>query len=698
MQHTPPYNLDHVPFLRLLIPLIIGIAWQYIAPSTLALCVVCGIAVACGIVAWALRKEQFAIMRKGAFSGCVFSIFVVIGMAVCLANTPATNIPHFNADTIAVARIESTPIEQEHSYRLWATIVAINDSNTTRDTHIKTELNIQKSYTASTLQGGEHILFHPALQRIASRDIPYAFDYAQYMAQKGILYRQYLSDGTWQLSQYQAPLSLRHRAMRLQRQCVDNLYRCNLSPDNASLLAALLWGYKADISQSIRSNFASAGLSHILAVSGMHTGIIALVLWLLLYPLRYTPLRPLQNVATIVLLWTYAFVTGLSPSVIRACIMATFVGTASLLNRENTSLNALLGSAVMVLLIAPMQLFDIGFQLSYTAVAGIITLAPHLNLANYTASQHPIVRYITGLLAASLAAQIATIPLAAHYFHYIAVWGLISNMLLTPLLTPLVFMTLAMQLSEAIHLPFAWLHTATDYTATLLTQGADAIGALPGATIEGVWVSLPILLLYGIIIGAMWYSISRRTIRPITTILAAIIGIQVLVLHNSMQPSEPMALLTTENNHTYLQLADDDRNCLIVGSNDTISIPAIGSQWRTHEHLTTQRVSKGDTLSTQHIYVAIPFIKYYNHQILWVDDNTWRYSHSPHRRHIDYAIITEKYTGRIAHLLNNFNIDNIILSSSIYPTKSQELKQECLHNDITCHDARNAGTWIVTPQ
>ncbi|MBO7317671.1 MAG: ComEC family competence protein, partial [Bacteroidales bacterium] len=546
MHNTPRYSLDHVPFLRLLIPLVVGISWQYIAPSATILYICIVIAIASGVVTWLLRKYTFSTTRKAMFALHIFAFFMAIGYALGSNSTPREELPATTPHTIAIARIEKIPSSQEYTYSTQATIVALNDSNHNQHTDIKIQLYLQKSFTAQSLRGGDMIIFHPELQPIESKQLPYTFDYAQFMARKGILYRQYLSDTDWQLSQQQAPLTLQHRAMKVQQQCIEVLHRCNLSAENGALLSALLWGYKADLQPSIKQYFSLAGLSHILAVSGLHTGIIALILWVILYPLRYTPLRSLRGIITLALLWVYAFVTGASPSVVRACIMASFVGIAGMLNRPNTSLNALCGSAVMVLLFAPMQLFDISFQLSYTAVAGIIVLSPHLNISNYLKSRNTILRYITGIIAASMAAQIATIPLASYYFHYIPVWGLLSNVLLTPLLTPLILMALGMQLLEALQLPHAWLDYATDFTCNLLCDGAQAIASFPGATIEGVWLSLPMLLLYSIVVGATWYAISRRTFAPITLALTAIVAMQCVVLYDTLRPSQPMALLPTE--------------------------------------------------------------------------------------------------------------------------------------------------------
>ena len=247
MHPIPRYTLNHIPFMRLLIPLMIGIVWQYVSPSIYTLYIWCGVAIACGMSAWIVRKYTFSTMRKVSFSASVFATFIAIGMGVCMHNIPTHTLPHIDNSTIAIARIEKIPTEQEHSYNTEATIVALNDSSTSHHTNIKIQLNLQKSFTAQSLQGGDLIIFHPELQAIASNSMPYAFDYAQFMARKGILYRQYLADDAWQLSQHKAPATLQYRAMKMQQQCIATLQRCNLSDENIGLLSALLWGYKANL-------------------------------------------------------------------------------------------------------------------------------------------------------------------------------------------------------------------------------------------------------------------------------------------------------------------------------------------------------------------------------------------------------------------------------------------------------------------
>lgn len=684
MRTTPQYTIHHLPFLRLLLPLVAGIVWHYYAPHTVPFAVCGGVAVVAAIVAWSTRRKAMRKMHKAAFITATTAAMTAIGAGVCTLHTAQPPQPLMHDNTLAIARIEERPLEQEHSYRIQATVIAWDDDSAKRSAHIPLLLNIEKSYTASQLTCGDIIIFRPSLRRIEGNPIPHAFDYSRYMGQQGILYRQYLPEGEWQRTSFHTPHTLHSRAMQLQTRCIDNLYESGITEDNAHLLSALLWGYKANIPQEMRDCFSAAGLSHILAVSGLHTGIILFILWLILFPLRYTRIGKVRHIITLALLWVYAFVAGLSPSIIRACIMATFVGVAALIGRRNTSLNALCGSAFIVLLIEPMQLFDIGFQLSYTAVGGIILLSPYLDLSRHYDIRHRAVQYACGVVAVAIAAQLSTLMMTAYYFNYIPTQGLLANIIITPLLPILVLTALLLQLFTALQLPHTWLTTLTDRLTGTLTQGADTIASLPGATLDAISISLPLLLLYIIAIVVVWYSLSRKTLRTLPVLLCCIVVMQLITLSDNTRASQPLLLIPLQQGHTTLQLTDAQHHCYILTTDTTRTMPRHGEEWRIKEHLDTHIVAPHDTIESPHIYIASPFISYYGNSILWVDSDTWRYCHSDTTLAIDYLIITEQYRGKISHLVESFAPQHIILSGAIFPEKRDQLQEECQEREIAC--------------
>lgn len=694
MNQIPRYTIAHLPFLRLLLPLAAGIVWQYVHPSLIALSVCLTVAFVSVVIVAATFRDPLSPLHRYSFSIAVMAVMVTAGMGICHVSLPSGSLPVVYPESVAVARLKATPVQRRNSLQVRAEVIVLDDNKEEmREVKIPVLLYLKSSYTATRLQSGDLILFHPQLRRIQSSQAPYSFDFAGYMGKKGVMYTQYLSDGQWRLSQYTARLSLFDRAQRIQNHCVEVLYRMGLSSDNTSLLSALIWGYKQNVPATLRDCFSAAGLSHILAVSGLHTGIIAFLLWLLFFPLRYTSLRYMQGPATLLLLWGYAFVTGLSPSVVRSCIMASFVGVAAMIHRRNTSLNALFGSAVMVLVVSPLQLFDIGFQLSYAAVGGIILFGPFFDIARRFAASSVVLRYVSGLFSVSLAAQLSTLPIVIYYFHYFPAWGLLANLFLVPLLPLLVLSALLAQLFTFFGVPCMAVVSVTDGLMSLIIRGADSISALPGAVIGDIWVTLPMVVGYIFFLFCLWYMLSRKTFRALLPLLAIIVFMQFIALYESLRPCEPLAWVSAENRHTVLQMNDDGGQCFAVTTAGGTLLPDRGKEWRMRDRLSPRLVLPQDTLSTSHMYVALPFISYYGKTILWVNDNSWRYTLSNDKYPVDYAIVTELYKGKIADLVRTFDIGHIVLSEALYPDRGEQLQKECGFLNIRCTNVRDKGIW-----
>lgn len=688
-------SIAHVPFARLALPLAAGIAVQYAFPTDFAPYLCGGIAIVTAAIYVAGGKVPLSSVRRYFLGIAVTAAMLCIGMVAMEASRPSAELFPVDDSTVAVARIEEQPAAHRYTLQVRALIVATDDDTTMHTASLPVLLYFKPSYTAMHLQRGDLVLFRPSLQPIKSPELPYAFDFARYMRLQGVAYSQYLRDDEWQLSLRTDSPGLLTYAQHLQQACVQSLYRMGLSDENAALLAAVIWGYKNDIPDTVRECFSAAGLSHMLAVSGLHMGIIAFVLWLLFYPLRYTPLRGVRGVVTIILLWGYAFVTGLSPSVVRACVMATFVGVAQLLNRRNSTLNALFGSATFVLVVAPQQLFDVGFQLSYAAVIGIVLLAPHIDVARRMECRYALLTWISGLLSVSLAAQAATAALVAFYFHYIPVWGLLANVLLVPLLPLPICTALLAQLAGAMHLPNGALVAVTEWLTTLLTDGANVVATLPGAVIEGVWVTPLAMVCCVALFYVVWRMLQDGGLRWLPVALCMVLALQGLYLYESLRRAPSYCMVSTTSRYTTLLLQDEERNGCVVSTDTVSGVPRLGSELRMRYDVSACRVYPGDTLATRHLYADLPFVSYYGVRILWVGDDALRYQQRTAKMTIDHVVVTEGYRGKISDLCRSFNVQHVVLAAAIYPDRAERLQEECRRLDIPCHDISTDGAWIV---
>src|SRR5690606_8574638 len=192
-------------------------------------------------------------------------------------------------------------------------------------------------------------------------------------------------------------------AGKIREGIISRLRSYDFGPDELAIIQALLLGQRQEISQEIYSNYAAAGVIHILAVSGLHVGIILLLLNSLFKPLeRLKAGRFLKLLLLLILLWSFALLAGLSPSVVRAVSMFSFVAVGMQLKRRTSVLNTLFISLMVLLLINPGFIRQVGFQLSYAAVFSIVLIQPHIY--RIYKGELKIVKYFWGLLSVSLAA------------------------------------------------------------------------------------------------------------------------------------------------------------------------------------------------------------------------------------------------------------------------------------------------------
>jgi len=211
------------------------------------------------------------------------------------------------------------------------------------------------------------------------------------------------------------------------------LKKLAFKPVEIAFLKALLLGQRQDISFDIYENYKKAGAVHILAISGLHIGILLFLLYFILRPLLYFKHgKIIQSILIIFILWGFAIIAGLSASVVRAVTMFSLFVIAKGLNRQTVSLNTLALSAFILLVIKPGFCFDVGFQLSYAAVAAIVIIKPVLD--SWKLLKNPIANFFLDLLKVSVAAQLGVLPLSLFYFHQFPGLFFITNLIIIPCL------------------------------------------------------------------------------------------------------------------------------------------------------------------------------------------------------------------------------------------------------------------------
>jgi competence protein ComEC len=282
---------------------------------------------------------------------------------------------------------------------------------------------------------------------------------------------------------------------------LDRMYDSGVDGDAYAVVAAMALGDKSALTHELRDTYSVSGASHVLALSGLHLGIIYCMLWLLL-PHRRWP--AVSQTIILIVMWLYVLLVGMPVSVVRSAVMLTVYGLLSISHRNKMSVNALAFTAIVMLMWNPEWLFDIGFQLSFMAVLAILLFVPVFEdvfSAKYL-QEHRLVRYVWGLVAVSVSAQIGVAPLLAYYFGRLSTYFLLTNFIVLPAAYLILGFSLIVLLFPS--LAYILLYIVDTLNAVLLR-----ITAIPGSSIDGFHPNVLQVVLTYVIIFCTYLLIER---------------------------------------------------------------------------------------------------------------------------------------------------------------------------------------------
>lgn len=374
----------------------------------------------------------FIIPQKIIRTFFALSLFFFVGIsAVFFIND--TNYKNYyqhviTEDSSVILKVQKVLKPSAYHFKYEAAVLQVD----TFKTRGKILLNISKDSILRPLKVDEVFYTKSAFETIHAPLNPHQFDYKFYLAKQGIHQQIFLENEDFKslgLDQF----SLIGIAASFRDKVQKSLQKYNFKVDELAVINALLLGQRQEISKDLSEDYSKAGAIHILAVSGLHVGIILLILSSLLKPLeRLKNGHILKTILIVLLLWMFAFIAGLSASVVRAVAMFTFLAIGLSFKRKNVILFSLITSMFFLLLFKPMFLFDVGFQLSYLAVFGIVWIQP--KLYKVYKPRFKLDDKIWQLFTVSMAAQLGVLPLSLYYFHQFPGLFLLSNLLIIPFL------------------------------------------------------------------------------------------------------------------------------------------------------------------------------------------------------------------------------------------------------------------------
>ena len=367
------------------------------------------------------------------FGGIVGLSFCALGVFIMALSNPRNNTSHYshhptNRDASFHLTITEVLKSTLYADRYLAKIQMMDSTLVTG----KVLLRFPKDSATQALAIDDRLLVHGNLKEIKGPLNPHQFNYKRYMAQRGVYHQLFLGPKSFYRTTSSAR-SLLGAASRFRDFTIQQLKSQPIGKEKVAVMEAILLGQRNDLSDTTYQNYKDAGAVHILALSGLHIGILLLLLRFLLSPLSLLPYgKQLQLLITLFLLWGFALVAGLSSSIVRAVTMFSFVAYALYLKRPTHTLNVVTLSLFFLLLAKPSYLFQVGFQMSYAAVYAIVWLYPKLQ-ALWRPS-NTFIRKLWQLMAVSCTAQLGVLPISLFYFHQFPGLFFVSNVIVVPFL------------------------------------------------------------------------------------------------------------------------------------------------------------------------------------------------------------------------------------------------------------------------
>lgn len=398
-----------------------------------------------------------------------------------------------------LVRIISDPESRENNVRCRARVIAVLSDSVIYNADALTMLYLKRSKDADALRYGDVILINTGVKDPSPVMNPGEFDYAKWLHSQGIYFVCFARD-QWKHYGFQSESWIKQQALRLRRYFKERMQVCGLTGQELAVSEALLLGQSSDIDPGLLASYSASGTLHVLSVSGMHVALVFVVLLKLLAPLeKKKKLKWLSFVIQFAVIWFYAFMTGMSPSVLRSVMMLSVIITGRVIKRNAHLLNTLSASAIILLISNPQLLVDAGFLLSYCAVGGIVIVQPMLE--NLWMPKSRLVKPVWSLISVTLAAQVFTFPLGLYFFQQFPTWFIVSNLVIIPLSTICLYAGLFFLCICWWKWAATWFAFVLSFLIALLNTSVSFTEYLPAAVLQtGNWTGIEIGLLYAMII------------------------------------------------------------------------------------------------------------------------------------------------------------------------------------------------------
>jgi len=679
--------LQRTPFFRLLLPFVSGIfLFRYIDISVGGIWAIFFLSIFFIFMSFVLHvpKQQFKF--RWLFGCGIFLFFVALAYPLSLVREKGSEFDHLHQKGIYRIELTAAPIEKAKSYLCRVELLQFYDAASWSTARGKAYLYLQKDSAASRLLYGDRLMLEAEFTPPEKAQNPDGFDYAAYLKRQGIGASCYVSSGSWQLSDRNERFSLRREADKCRNYLLNVFRKFKIQGDEFAVLAALTLGYTDALQPDLRKSYSATGAMHILSVSGLHVGVVYVVMMFLLGFLDKTQRQKvIKTIFIMLFLWAYAFLTGLSPAVIRATFMFTFISIATCFERKSQIYNTIFMSVFFMLLINPNYIYDIGFQLSYSAVLSIVFFQPPVS--RLITTKNKVLNWSWDLFAVSIAAQLGTAPFTLYYFHQFPNYFLLTNLVAIPLSSVVIY--LAMGLLMVSFIPYLSVAVAflLNWSLWLLNSLIVGIQHMPYSV---SLISLDIrqmIVLFIAIFCLTDYFYSKRyvtlTVGLMSVLVACLFNLQ--VKYETLTSSRMIVYAGQKN--TQVNFIIRNRNYVFTtDSLETLRIA--GSYWQ------NQKLDRPIYLLRTNWFID-GFARFEGVRILILTSDILKKKTTASPMDLDFLIIGKGLKPKIEQILDCVHPRKVIVDKSISSWYTEHIKRVCVERQIDFYSLAEKGAYIL---
>lgn len=523
---------------------------------------------------------------------------------------------------------------------------------------------------------GEKFAVNAQPQSVKNTSNPHQFDYKKYLGKQQI-YHQVFLDETNSKFLNTNKNSIQYRLTTWKTKITESLIKKGFKNDELAILKTLILGERQFVSNELRQSYANAGVIHILAISGLHIGIIWGILSFLFRPIhRFAYGKTISAVIIVLFLWMYALFSGMSPSVVRAVSMFTAVTIGSSLQRPSKTAHNLVISMFVLLLVNPYFLFSVGFQMSYLAVFSIVWLQPKI----YAIWKPPylVFDYFWKITSVSCAAQIGVLPLSLYYFHQFPGLFFISNLIVIPVLGIVLFVGFLLTFLLMLKMTPSFFVEAYRYLIFYMNEFVRWVSSKEDFLFQNIPFSFAkMIVLYGFIFF-FFYWIEKKYFQRFFITLLFLIGFQLVFIFEKY---------TTEKHQDFTIFNTYKNNLLAIKKGTDIVFYTSDSSLHSK---TINNYCISNNIEKVKFRKPKKYFNYKNHKILIVD-SLGHYQYQKIKPEI--VLLQNSPKIHLERLIHQLQPKLIIADASNYKSRVEQWKNTCELYKVSFYSVYEQGAF-----